>query len=599
MAKIKFNNQQQEAVDHLDGAMSVIASAGSGKTAVMIGRVEKLVREHRVFEHNILTVTFTRNSSNDLVRQLNNRGLHHVNVGTFHSVCGEILRKEGININPRNMIKEWQADNCFKKVDKSADTTDILNFISFQKNKMIDADGKFAKKDSIYSEQELRVFYKAYEDIKSKQKLYDFDDYLVLCLDIMKKSPNRYTFEYILVDEHQDSNAIQNELLSHWCKSGNLFVTGDYRQNLYAFRSSDNDYIMNMNKYWKDAQTMNIFINYRSVKNIVENANRFIKKYFSDFEYHTDAKAHNQENGHIEVNSYVSRACEGDGIADKIQKLISDGTQPKDIAVLYRNNKHADFVESQLKRRKIGYEIANDGSFFKRREVAGVLSILRLAKDNDDSNAFEGVFRLRVDPLKYFSNVILRDIQNSADEKDISLLSALSKTRYSQPWHMKNAATFQRYISRIQDMIYDKDLSDVIDEIVKLFNFHGMMNEKYTHRPEREERKESIETLKLFAKGSNLEEFLEFAYSDSGKKKETKENAVQLMTIHRSKGLEWDNVFVIGVEDGEFPSQREGAMNDIEEEARLMYVGITRSKENLWISEIGKDNQFIREYGEV
>lgn len=597
---IKFNEQQKQAIEHREGAMSVIANPGSGKSTVLLGRIEKLVREHKVQEHSILAITFTRNTADHMIKELNKRDLSFINVGTFHSICGQILRKEGIDINPRNMIKEWQADNCFKKIDKGVDTKEVLGWIGYQKNYMRTSRDEFVKKDSFYSIEELRSFYKEYEDFKSKQNLYDFDDYLLLCYKMLKDSPGKYTFDYILVDEHQDSNTVQNLLLKEWCVNNNIFVVSDPKQALYGFRGGNIEYSMNFEKYWDDATVVSIDTNYRSKKNIIEKANEFIRDYYKDFEHYADSIPFQEEDGHIEVNSYASRGHEGDKVANEIQKLLGDGVQPKDIAVLYRNNKHADFVENQLKRRKIDYEIANDSSFFKRREVAGILSFLRLARDNDDNNAFEGAFRLRVDPLKFFSNVILRDIQNTAGNNDISLFDALVKTRYPQAWHMKNASVFRRNVNRVQDLLHDgDDLGDVIDEIVRLFKFKQMINEKYTHKPEKDERLESIKTLKLFAKGSSLEDFLEFAYSDSGKKKEKKENAVQLMTIHRSKGLEWDNVFVIGVEDKEFPSQREGAMNDIEEEARLFYVSVTRSKENLYISEIGQGNRFIEEYGKV
>lgn len=598
MTNIKFNKEQQKAIDFKNGAASVIASAGSGKTALLLGRVEKLVKHHKVFERNILVVTFTRNSADDLIKRLNKKGMNHVNVGTFHSVCGQILNQEGIHINGSNMVQEWQIDNCFKKIDQKADVKDIMGFISYQKNRMINVNDNFAKKDSMYSEVELRKFYKAYENMKKQQKLYDFDDYLLLCLEILRDNPGKYTFDYILVDEHQDSNKVQNLLLKEWCESGNLFVVGDYRQNLYGFRGSDNDYIMNMGKYWKNATTLNVYINYRSPKNIVERANNFIKQYYGGYDHYIDAKANNQEEGLIEVSSPISKDVEAVEVVNKIEGLIEQGEKLNEIAVLYRNNKHADFVENELKRKEIEYDIVNDSSFFKRREIAGILSFLRLAQDTDDNNAFEGVFRLRVHPLKYFSNAIFRDIQDRANEDGISLFEAMSKIRYPQSWHMRNVVIFKNGLKRIQDKLQkdDSNVIGLINEIVSTFKIKESIHEKYSHKPEREDRLESIEVLKSFVKGNNLEQFITYVYSNTERKKK-RDNAVQLMTIHRSKGLEFDNVFVIGVEDEEFPSQREGAMNDILEEARLFYVAVTRSKKNLWISEMGRGNRFIREYG--
>lgn len=598
MSKIQFNKQQQEAIDFKDGACGVIASAGSGKTTLLLERIRKLVHEHNVFERDILTISFTRNTADDLIKRLAKMGLHHVNVGTFHSICIQQLNKEGYNINGSKMVQEWQIDNCFKAIDQKVDVKDVSSFISYQKNYMVKPDDEFIKKDSAYTEDELRKFYKAYEKMKDNQGLYDFDDYLLLCLEMLRENPGKYTYDYILVDEHQDSNKVQNMLLKEWCQSGNIFTVYDFRQAIYGFRGGTTEYSMNFERYWEDAQVKNVYINYRSPKNIVEKSNQFIRQYYKDYEHYVDSESYSDEDGYIEISSPLSQEVEAIEVVDKIEKLISEGVALKEIAVLYRNNKHADFVENQLKLRGVDYDIANDSSFFKRREIAGILSFLRLIMNTDDNSAFEGVFKLRVYPLMYFSNKILADIQDYANKNDVSLYNAMQYIDYPQSWHKSNVFKFYDNIERIQQMIAedDKNVISVINEIVKLFQIKKMINDKYSNKEERDERLNSIEVLKSFVKGNNLEQFITYVYSNTERKKK-KENAVQLMTIHRSKGLEWDNVFLIGVQDGEFPSQREGAMNTILEEARLFYVAVTRSKKNLWVSEIGKGNQFVKEYG--
>src|SRR5699024_9263931 len=231
MTKIKFNPQQQEAVDAVDGAYSVVASAGSGKSALLLGRIEKLVKEHKVPEKEVLAITFTKAVADHMTNKLAEKDLHFINVGTFHSICGTILREEGIKINPYNMIQEWQIDNCFKEISPNVDTKEVMNWISYQRNRMKDYKSKqFDFKSTPYTDEQLRKYFKAYEDLKNKLNKYDFDDYLLLCLDLLQKNPNKYTYEYILVDEHQDSNKVQNKLLEKWCSSGNMFVVGDYRQ---------------------------------------------------------------------------------------------------------------------------------------------------------------------------------------------------------------------------------------------------------------------------------------------------------------------------------------------------------------------------------
>jgi len=235
-----------------------------------------------------------------------------------------------------------------------------------------------------------------------------------------------------LVDEHQDSNVVQNELLKLWQKNNNVFAVSDPKQNLYSFRGSDTRFSMNFEDYWDGAKVINVDTNYRSKRNIIEKSNDFIRKYYGGYEHYSDSIAHDKSDGHIEINSYMNQQLEATDVADKIEKLIEGGTKLKDIAVLYRNNKHADFIEYELKKRDIDYEIANDGSFFKRREIAGILSLIRLGLDDTDNNAFENVFRLRTYPLKYFSNQLYNNIRDTANKHGYTLLEALYNAKYPQ-----------------------------------------------------------------------------------------------------------------------------------------------------------------------
>lgn len=592
--RIKFNKEQQKAVDFHKGAAGVIASAGSGKTAVLLGRIDNLIKKHGVFEHNILAVSFTNATAKELKDKLTSMGHAHVNVGTFHAICGQILRKEGINIS--NMIQEWQIENCFKDIDPMVDVRDVMNFISFQKNHMRTANDDFVDKESYYDHAELRKFYKAYENLKKKLRAYDFDDYLLLCLDLVRKNKGKYTFEYILVDEHQDSNKVQNHLLEEWCQSGNIFTLSDFRQALYSFRGGDVEYSMYMDNYWKDAKTLNVHTNYRSPQNIVEKSNNFIRKYYKDYKHYTDAVADNKTDGSITTRSFSDRMQEAKYVVDEIEAQISMGVPLNEISVIYRVNAHGDYVENELKRRKIDYDIANNGSFFKRREIAGILSFLRLVMDTEDNSAFEGAFRMRTYPLMYFSNILLRNIQEYARDESVPMFEAIMSIKYPKVWQRKNAQIFRSGINRLQAM-YDDGASVVtlINEIVKRYRIKTFIDDKYSSIDEREERLESIKVLKSFAEDMELEDFINYVYTNNniGKKK-AKDNSVKLMSVHRSKGLEFDNVFVVGVEDEKFPDIK----SNIDEEARIFYVAVTRSKKNLWISEIGHENKFMKQYNE-
>lgn len=592
---VKFNEQQKQAIEHHTGSCAVIAGAGSGKSTVLVNRIKNLIDTYKVDQKEILAISFTRNTADELKNKLNKMGYLNVNIGTFHSVCGKILVQEGINITNQNLIKDWQKENCFKKIDEKADVNDIASFISYQKNYLRSYKDEFVYKESSYKEEELRKFYKAYELMKSKEGFYDLDDYLTECYKVLKNNPGKYTYEFVLVDEHQDSNLVQNLLLKELCVSGNMFCVFDFRQAIFSFRGGNTDYCMNFDKWWDNPTVINLDMNYRSTKNVVDKANGFIKKYYGDYKHYSDSIPHNRENGKIEINTYYERESEGKEIADKIETLIQSGEKPSQIVVLYRLNSHSSYVEYELKKRDIEYVIANDSSFFKRKEIAGIISYLRLLQNPHDDSAFETIFKLRNYPLQFFSDKIYGDIKKHAALHNQSYYESLITMRFPNDWQGKNATIFENNINKLR-LQKDKsvDLITLIDNVSRAFQIDEYVKNKYSNKEEVDERLQSIQILKTFVKGHNIDSFVAYVYSgnNSNNKKGFKKDAVKLMSIHASKGLEFKHVFLIGVEDGKFPHEK----SDLLDEARLFYVGVTRSKENLYLSQIYEDNQFISEY---
>lgn len=589
---VKFNEQQQKAIDFFKGACEVVASAGSGKSTILLNRIDKLITYNKIGQNEILAISFTRNTADELKAKLKKMGHVDVNVGTFHSICGRILSQEGIYITGQSLIKDWQVENCFKSIHDKPDVEEIKGYISYQKNYMKSPDDAFVAKQSDYTEDELRHFYKAYEAFKKKEGLYDFDDYLLLAYDVLKQSEGKYSFEFVLVDEHQDSNSVQNALIKELCQSGNIFAVGDLKQCIYSFRGSEPKFFMDFDKDWNDATILHVDTNYRSTKNVVENANHFIKKYYGDYRHYSDAIANNQNEGRITITSYEDAAIEGTKVANQIEKLIAEGEDLKEIAVLYRVNSQSIHIENELKKRKIDYEISGDSSFFKRKEIAGILSYLRLIQNPHDDAAFESIFNFRNYPLQFFSGQVLLDIKREAGLNNLSMYEAFIDKKYDKPWQKKNVKLFQDAIERLR-LQNDKGVSviSLIDNIIKIFQIESYIKDRYTNLEDRSDRIKSLEILKSFVKNNNLEQFITYVYSGNTKKK-AKKNSVKLMSIHSSKGLEWNHVYLIGMEDGKFPHER----SELLEEARLFYVAVTRAKENLHISEIGKGNRFVGEY---
>lgn len=587
---VTFNEQQEQAINFYKGACAVIAGAGSGKSTVLVNRINNLIREHRVSEKDILAISFTKNTADELTSKLKKLGHTNVNTGTFHAVCARILAKEGRYFPPDKLIQEWQIEKALDMGETNIDIDDVRSYISYQKNYIRSYNDTFIYKESEYSESELRTYFKSYEQFKTKNGLHDFDDYLIECYEMLKKNPRKYTYNFILVDEHQDSNLPQNLLIKELCASGNVFCVFDYRQAIYTFRGGNPEYCMNFTSEWDDAIVVNLDINYRSCSSIVHRANNFIKQYYGDYEHYSDSIPHREEEGNIQILTNADRESEGSKIVDDIESLLSDQESPKEIAVLYRLNAHSIHVEHQLIQRGIDYDITNDGSFFKRKEIAGILAYLKLIINPHDDGAFMEIFKMRNYPLAFFSGKLLEDIKRFAGANNLSMYESLIGMRYTNDWQRSSAVSFGEHIAKLR-LQKDKGISTMtlISNIIKVFQISKYIDGKYSNPEDKKERQDSLEILKSFAKADSPEKFIGYV---TNTKKKNKDNCVKLMSCHASKGLEFKNVFLIGIENEKFPH----AKSDLIDEARLFYVGVTRAKDNLTVSQIGVNNKFIMEY---
>ncbi|WP_405169319.1 ATP-dependent helicase [Paenibacillus sp. FSL H3-0286] len=592
---LKFNEAQQKAIDHFKSPCAVIAGAGSGKSTVLINRIENLIETYSVQEKDILAISFTKNTAEELKKKLKKMGYIDINIGTFHAVCAGLLAKENTFLVHENMIKEWQIEKLFVgNGNEKIDIKDIMSFISYQKNYLKSYKDVFMVKESSYSEIELRRYFKIYEEYKLINGLHDFDDYMIMCLEMLRKNPNKYTYDFVLVDEHQDSNLVQNLLLKEICKSENIFCVFDYRQAIYTFRGGNPEYCMNFTSDWENATIINLDINYRSARSIVNKANGFIKRYYGEYEHYSDAIGYNTNEGIINVYSNSDREAEGVRIANQIADLINKNKKPNEISVLYRMNAHSSYVENELKKRDIEYDIISDGSFFKRKEIAGILAYMKLIINPHDDGAFLEMFKLRNQPLTYFSEKLLNEIKKYSGTNNLSMYESLISMKYADNRQTKSAELFDGYINRLR-LQKDKHISTthLVENIIRVFQIEEYIINNYKNREDREERLDSLNVLKSFVKADSPEKFISYV---SNTKRKNKGNCVKLMSIHASKGLEFDNVFIIGIEDKKFPHER----SELIDEARLFYVGVTRARGNLILSQIvsegGEWNRFVKEY---
>ena len=585
---MQFNKEQLEAINHKDGACVVIAGAGSGKTTVLTHRIKKLV-DSGVNQNDILAVSFTKNTANDLEAKLKELNCKNVNVGTFHKVCGAVLKNEGLHFN--DSLKVWDYENKFKEIDPKPNVKDILNFISYQKNCNVTCEekDKMTMTTDRYTLSEMVKFYKAYEKLRLSKNALEFDDLLLECSKVNKDS--KYTYKYLLVDEHQDCNIIKNILIKQFCPSGNIFVVGDYRQSIYGFNGSTPEQFMYFYKEFKNTKIINLDTNYRSNLNIVQKSNNFIHPYFTDYEHYSDSKSESDKVNDIQILTSYNKENEAVEIVNIIDELLKSGENPNEIAVLYRLNSHSINIEACLRDRDIDYEISNNGSFFKRKEVEIVMSVLRLIVNPHDNEALDTLFKDRICPLQFFSNDIFAKIRKQSALNNMSYFEVFSSNScFQKQWQKNNANTFSKYIQTLRlQQAKNVSIPKMIDNIIEIFDVREYLETKFSSDAV-EDRMRAIDILKSFAKGNNLENFINYIYKINTKKK--KDNTIKLMSIHKSKGLEFKHVFVISIEDGKFPHEKCKVL----EEARLFYVAITRAKEYLYLSQIGNDNKFVREY---
>lgn len=603
MVKVKYDDKQELVINHKEGVAVVIAGAGSGKSTTLVGRVQRLI-ETGVTEEDISVTSFSNDSATDLKNKLQKIGIKKATMGTFHSMCEKILIKEGVNTINNKVT--FQVDdilnNTYKKINHNnknltkGQLKDIKGFIGYQKNNMITYEDTFFEKESKFSEYELRILFEAYEVGKRKKGLYDWDDELIECYKLLLKNPNKYTYKYILVDEAQDNNIVQNELIKLLCPSQNIMVIGDYRQAIYKFRGADPSLFMNFNKEFLNAKIFNLDYNYRSAKNIVNNANNFIKKYYGNYKFYSDSIPSNKNNGTVDAITNYDKKEESINIVNKIEQALIDGIKPNDIAVLYRNNSNSFEIEKELKNRNISYFInSEDGNFFNRKEINCIMNMLKLIENPHDNSAFRILLETRMYPITY----IKKDVHNDIEYKSASSNSGMSyyeASEYIKTERPKDAESLRKFRSIIYDLILQHKngmkLSKLIDNIIMLLKMNIYIETNYEGEKV-EERLESLIVLKSFIRDNTLESFLKFVYGSNKSNKKCTKDDIQLMTIHKSKGLEFKNVYIVGVQDGKFPSER---VKDITEEARLFYVATTRAKENLTISQIYEGNQFVEEY---
>lgn len=603
-----LNPIQREAVTSTEGPLLILAGAGSGKTLVLTCRVAYLTKEKGISPHSILAITFTNKAADEMKERIIaivGRQAYNVWTSTFHAACARILRQEISALGySKNFVVYDDKDShrlvveCLKESNidpKQYAPSAILNQISLAKNELKGYE-EYAQGVSSHFEDVVSKIYKRYQERLTKNNALDFDDLLVLTVRIFQMFPNileRYQqkFEYILVDEYQDTNHAQYMLVKLLAKEHrNLAVVGDDDQSVYGWRGADMRNIFDFEKDFPEAKVIHLEQNYRSTQIILEAANYVISNNVRRKPktlWTTNAKGEA-----ITVYQAESEYDEATFIAQEIERIVEvEKRDYRDFAVFYRTNAQSRVIEEVFLRHGIPYKIVGGLKFYERSEIKDMLAYLRLLVNPSDDISFKRVIN---SPRRGIGKTTMNHLELFAARENISLFDAAGKCE--EIHHIgsvakKSLKKFCETMRTLKSEAKRKKPAEVINLIAEKFGYIQALKEEKTI--EAEGRIDNIKELVSFSysysqlyPSAGIEEFLEriSLITDIDSFDES-ENAVSLMTLHNAKGLEFPVVMIIGMEEGLFPHSR--SMFDreqLEEERRLCYVGITRAKERLYLS---------------
>lgn len=630
-----LNPEQQKAVKATDGPLLIMAGAGSGKTRVLTHRIGYLMVEKGVNPYNILAITFTNKAAREMrerIQKMMGGVADEIWISTFHSMCVRILRRDidrlGYSRNftildtgdQLSVIKGVLKD---KNLDpKKFDPRAILGSISSAKNELVDTE-EYAKMTGDYYQQMVSDVYTEYQKRLRKNQALDFDDLIMLTIHLFKRVPEvleyyQRKFQYIHVDEYQDTNRAQYMLVNLLAaRYKNLCVVGDSDQSIYRWRGADIANILSFEKDYANAKVILLEQNYRSTKKILaaaneviqNNSNRKPKKLWTE----------NVDGEKIMYYRADSEQGEAQFVAGKIKEMLNSGKRkPSEIAILYRTNAQSRVMEEVLLKSVIDYTIVGGTKFYDRKEIKDMLAYLRLISNPDDDISLQRIINV---PKRGVGASSVDKIANFAIQQDISMFQALQDIELIglSPKITKAVTEFRNLINGYTQQQEYLSVTELVEEVLEKSGYREMLKAEKTIEAQSrlENLDEFLSVTKSFEESSEDKSLIAFLtdlalVADIDKLDEdgNKNDAVVLMTLHSAKGLEFPVVFLLGLEEGVFPHSRSLMEEaEMEEERRLMYVGVTRAEEELYMTNaqmrtlygrttMNQPSRFIREIPE-
>lgn len=586
--KMEFNSAQLEAINFYEGCCSVMASAGSGKTSVLVQRIVNIIQKHNVEPSQILAITFSKKAAltmQDRLEKILGEQAEQINVRTFHSFGYHIIKTYDF-VKYTLLTQDWQKVKIMQDLIKQR--TGDITYLGYDAKFFLTLFSRIKNSMEDFKDARFKDLFLRYEAYKEKNKMLDFDDMLSRALWILENNPDALKdcqnhYRYILADEMQDTNAIQYKILELIAKKfKNFFIVGDMMQSIYGFRASDNSYMKDFDVRWPGAKVIHLNTNYRSTDTLVQFSNHFAKFVpESKHKHYVESQSAKIAGVAPSYAAYTDEYDEVQQVAEQIMQYKKAGREYKEMAVLARTNAQLMYFESYFSEMFIPYETVGGTKFSDRIEIKVILSYLRLANDTTNDDSFRYIY---CRPNRWLGNKFLDDLSLIAKKRKLSLYDSLDYMSGSK--FTRGIADIKKVIKSLQNM-----KNSPVNEMIRFLRSYLNLDEFVTKQDCEDEadnsRIENMNRLEDMSMGYTLSEFIT---KMNGIGSSSKGEGVRLMTVHKSKGLEFPIVFVIGVNEKCFPHYRS---EDQEEEKRLMYVAITRAEEILHISSSGSPSSFV------
>lgn len=607
-----LNDRQREAVLHTEGPLLIMAGAGSGKTRVVTHKIAYLIEEKGVFPGNILAITFTNKAANEMkerVGKLLSTNVDTMWIGTFHSICVRILRRDIDKIGYDRSFTIYDRDDqitlmkeCIKELNVDKDLykeSSALAKISSLKDQQMDPEKYIIENYGDYRERKLGELYQLYEKKLKQYNALDFDDLIIKAVELLRENQEilgfyQKKFQYVFVDEYQDTNKIQYHLVKLLsARYKNICVVGDSEQSIYSWRGADISNILDFEKDYDGAKVVRLEQNYRSTKNILNVANAVISHNHN--KYPKNLWTDKGEGDNVIYEQLEHSNDEAAYVANMIHQLVYKGYRLSDIAILYRTNAQSRTFEEAFLNEGLPYKIVGGLKFYDRKEVKDIVAYLKVLENPNDNISLKRIINT---PRRGIGNATIEKIEAYAAGQSESIYASLLSIDRIDSLSPRARNSIKPFIEMMNTLMAKKEIMGLKDFIEELISSNGYILE--LEKENTIESKTRIENIMEFISVAlnyeerneepTLEDFLSSISLLSDVDKTADDvNLITMMTVHSAKGLEFPVVFLVGMEDGLFPITRSFDNDeDLEEERRLCYVAVTRAEEVLYITNAQK-----------